>query len=35
MLDIIKSIGELNNSTYMSEKDGPKILKLYKTIYGK
>ena len=33
MLNIIKSIGELKNSTYMSERDAPKILELYKTIY--
>ena len=33
MLDMIKSIGELNNSTYMPERDNPKILKLYQTIY--
>ena len=33
MLNIIKNVDELRNSPYMSERDEPKILELYKTVY--
>ena len=33
MLNIIKNVDELRNSSYMSERDEPKILELYKTVY--